>query len=501
MTDVKKRAVSHGEPDAESDLVIATTSGRVKGASTTHARQFFGVPYAAAPVGPLRFAAPQPHPPWEAVRDATRPGPNAPQPPRSRLGRLDLSPFFGGGWEHGDDYLTVNIWAPTSATASAPVLVFVHGGAFLAGSTHGPVYDGSAFARDGVVLVTLNYRLGVTGFLHLPDAPDNRGRLDVIAALGWIRENISAFGGDPANVTLSGQSAGAIIVSSLVSSPDCRGLFRRAIIQSGTGLGAFSPEQAGIVTAAVGRELGAEPTAAGLSGISDPQFVELTPRLTQLDLTTRTAYHPLAGITPFSLVLDQQPAEQVTHFPSSVDLLIGSNRDESSLYLAPFVDLDESTMADVRDVAAQFDPEPDRLVQTYRATHPIASPAELRVAILGDGMFGVGTRRFADAHARSSGLSSTFVYEFTWRTNALSGHLGCCHLMELPFVFETANLPALHGPDRLLGTTPAPARLATRVHAAWVSFATTGDPGWPAYSPETPITQAIGTTWRRHLGK
>lgn len=501
-----RQAVTHmnapphpqGGVKSQNSLVVATRSGRVRGVRGTHGRVFFGVPYAAAPLGALRFATPQPHPDWEEIRDATRPGPNAPQPPRSRLGQLDLSPFFGTGWQPGDDYLTLNLWAPVATTTLAPVLVFVHGGAFLAGSTHGPVYDGTAFARDGIVVVTLNYRLGVPGFLHLPGAPDNRGRLDVVAALEWVQGNIAGFGGDPGNVTLSGQSAGAIIVTSIVAAPGCSHLFARAIIESGSGLAAFSSDQAGIVTAALGRELGVAPTVARLSPISDEQFVDLIPRLTALDLTTKTAHHPLAGITPFSLVLDEQPADQVARFPSMVDLLIGSNSEESSLYLAPFVDLAHSTMADVHDVAARLHPEPDRLVETYRATRPSASAAELRVAMLGDGMFGVGTRRFADAHAASGGESSTFLYEFTWRSDALAGQLGCCHLMELPFVFDRLDLPALHGPQGLLGSTPPPPELPAEVHAAWVRFVSTGDPGWPAYSGPGPIVQEIGTTWRAH---
>ncbi len=479
------------------ELVVTTTSGRIRGARTAPARMFLDVPYAAPPVGGSRFAAPRPHPGWEGIRDAVRPGPNAPQPPRGRLGRVDLSPFFGGGWERGDDYLTVNVWAPLEPSTPAPVIAFVHGGAFIAGSTRGPVYDGAAFARDGVVLVTVNYRLGIPGFLHLPDAPDNRGRLDVIAALRWIQENAARFGGDPANVTLAGQSAGAIIVTSIVGARDAQGLFRRAIVQSGSGTAAFTPEQAGIVTAAVARELGVDPSAAALGQRSDEELGAVLPRLPELDLATPSAYDPLGGITPLSLVLDQQPADALAdRGASDVDLLIGSNLDESSLYLAPFQDLDGTTGADLHATAARFHPAPDRLIEAYRSARPSASAAQLRVALLGDGMFRAGTRRFADAHAQP-GDARTFVYEFTWRSQALDGQLGSCHLLELPFVFDKVDLPALHGPDALLGTTPPPDDLAARVHAAWVGFATRGDPGWPAYSVAARIVQQIGETWRQ----
>jgi para-nitrobenzyl esterase len=486
--------------DLPDDLVVATTSGRIRGTRTDRIRLFYGVPYAAPPAGRSRFAAPRPHPGWAGIRDATRPGPNAPQPPRGRIGRLDLSPFFGGGWHRGDDYLTVNVWAPPPSSTPAPVLVFVHGGAFIAGSTRSPVYDGAAFARDGVVLVTVNYRLGIPGFLAVPDAPDNRGRLDVIAALRWIRDNAARFGGDPGNVTLAGQSAGAIIVTSIVGAPDARGLFRRAIVQSGSGTAAFTPEQAAIVTAAVGRDLGVDPTAAALGQRSDQELVDVLPRLSGLDLTTAHTHDPLGGITPLSLVLDRQPADTLAerltadHGTEAVDLLIGSNLDESSLYLAPLHDLDDSTEADLRATAARFHPAPDRLVEAYRAARPSASIAQLRVAMLGDGMFRAGTRRFADAHA-GTGTGRTFVYEFTWRSQALHGRLGSCHLLELPFVFNTVDLPSLHGPEALLGSQPPPADLATRMHATWVRFATHGNPGWPAYTHRAPTVQQIGEAW------
>jgi para-nitrobenzyl esterase len=485
---------------AQDDLVVPTTSGRIRGRRTASARVFLGVPYAAPPTGTLRFAAPRPHPSWTGIRDAARQGPTAPQPPRGRLGRLDLSPFFGGGWKPGDDYLTLNVWTPLEPEARAPVIVFVHCGAFIAGSTRGPVYDGAGFARDGVVLVTVNYRLGIPGFLHLPDAPDNRGRLDVIAALRWVQDNISRFGGNPGNVTLAGQSAGAMIVASIVGAPDAQHSYRRAIVQSGSGTAAFTHEQAGTVSAAVGRELGVEPTAAGLADLSDEHLVSVLPSLTDLDLATEDAHDPLGGITPFGLVLDRQPADAVAdRGASGTDLLIGSNRDESSLYLAPFRDLRDSTEADLHVTAARFHPEPGHLVAAYRTARPSASIAELHVALLGDGMFGVGTRRYADAHAQT-GDARTFVYEFTWRPDALDGQLGSCHLMELPFVFDNADLPALHGPDALLGTQPPPDDLAARVHAAWVRFAAQGDPGWPPYSPFLPTVEEIGETWRSVVG-
>jgi len=460
-------------------MEIVTTSGPVRGYHTAYGTAFLGVPYAAGPIGATRFAAPQPHQPWTQVRDATRLGPTAPQPARDAFGTLDMSPYFGPGWQRGTDYLNVNIWAPPAHESSLPVMVFIHGGGFVAGSINSPLYDGTSFARDGVILVTVNYRLGVAGFLHLNDAPDNRGLLDVRAALGWVRDNIARFGGDPDNVTLFGQSAGAIIVAAVMADPASSGLMRRAIIQSGSGVAAFTPEQAGIVTATVGRSLSVAPSVTTLADISDDRLVDLMPQLSGLNLRTRGHHDPLGGITAFSLVLDEQPADTIAAGRGSdVDLLIGTNLDEGALYLAPLGLLADSTDTDVRATAARFHAHPDEAVRTYREAMPHASAAGLATAILGDGLFGTGTRKLTEAHAKHG---PTWAYLFTWRSAALNGQLGASHVMELPFVFDRQDLPALLGPRALLGDVAAPGELATRMHTSWIQFATTGDPGWPRY--------------------
>jgi para-nitrobenzyl esterase len=475
---------------------VSTRSGTLHGTETSTARIFLDVPYAAPPVGALRFAPPEPHAPWTGDRDASRHGPNAPQPARDHLGSLALSPFFGDGWSKGDDYLTLSIWAPKGIQEPAPVVVFLHGGAFIAGSTHGPVYDGSAFARDGVIYVGVNYRLGVPGFLHVPDAPDNRGRLDVIAALKWLADNIAEFGGDPDNVTLMGQSAGAILVASIVSAADALGLFHRAIIQSGSGTAAFTPDQGDRVAEAIGRILDAVPTASSLAPFSDESLVRAVSQLPALNLLTETDHDPLGGITPFAPVQPEQPADEIVRGNGpQVDLLIGSNADESSLYVAPLGSLAGTTEAEVRSAAARFRGDPDRLVEAYRRSRPDATEPELLVAILSDGMFGTGTRRFADAHAEL-GSGGTWVYEFDWRSNALAGELGSAHLVELPFVFEQLDVQDLTGPNSLLGTEQAPQTLAARMHQAWVQFAKNGDPGWTRYRPQQRVVQRIGSTWR-----
>jgi para-nitrobenzyl esterase len=461
------------------DPVVATATGAVRGRGHPGYAAFLGIPYAAPPTGRDRFTAPRPHPAWSGVRDAGHAGPSAPQAPRSGFGALDMSPYFGDTAEQGPDYLTLSVWSP-SDEKDCPVMVFVHGGGFISGSPRSPLYDGAAFARDGVVLVTVSYRLGIPGFLSLPDAPANRGLLDVVAALQWVQQNIAAFGGDPHNVTLFGQSAGATLVGAVVARPGASELITRAIIQSGNGLGAFSREQAGRVTQAVAAVLGVEPTADTLADLSDSQLISASGQLAGLSLRTAERFDPLVGLSAFSLVLDRQPADAVAAgIGAQIPLLIGTNSEEGNLYLAPRGALLTSTEEDVRDLAAQTHPDPAELICRYRARLPDACWGQVRSAILGDTLFGDGSRRLADAHA-SHGVATTHRYQFCWRSTAVDSLLGAAHTVELPFVFDRLHVPALRGPAGLLGAETPPSSLATEMHGAWVSYARSGDPGWRA---------------------
>lgn len=476
---------------------VTTAQGMVAGARHQGAVVFRGIPYAAPPAHTGRFASPAPHAPWDDVRDTTAAGPTAPQAERN-LGGIDMSPYFGPGWVPGDDYLTLDIWTPDRQgldQAALPVMVFVHGGGFVAGSTRARLYDGTAFARDGVVLVTVGYRLGIAGFLDLPGAPRNRGLLDVLAALRWVRENIAAFGGDPGRVTLFGQSAGATLTGAVVAAPESRGLVQRAIVQSGSGLGAFSPEQAARVTEAAAACLGIAPRADAFEAVPDAHLVGATSRLGGLDLRTSTACDPLIGLSPFGVVADRQPADAVAAGLGStdIDLLIGTNAEEGNLYLVPSGAYAASTMADVRAAAERSHPAPDLLVAAYRAAHPGATPGRLRSAVMGDALFGAGSWVLADAHAgRSSG--ATYSYLFDWRSGAVDGLLGATHTMELPFVFDL-DPAQLSGPGGLLGPSAPPPDLAPRMHAAWIRFARTGDPGWAPYDTRSRATSVIGHRW------
>lgn len=481
---------------AESAPVVETVQGAVRGERHDGVDTFRAIPYAAPPRGADRFGPPRPHEPWSGVRDATVPGPNAPQSVR-RLGNVEMSAYFGEGWSRGEDYLTLTVRSPSSpaSTGALPVMVFVHGGGFVAGSSRASLYDGTAFARDGVVFVTLNYRLGIAGFLDLPDAPANRGLLDVIAALDWVRENIAAFGGDPRNVTLAGQSAGATIVGGVLAASEARGLIRRAIIQSGSGLGAFTPEQAARVTAEAARRLGVEATAAAFAEVSDEQLVDVAGQLAGIDLDTDHARDPLVGLSPFSLVSEIQPADAVASgLAADIDVMIGTNAEEGHLYLVPFGTYRNSTAQDVFRTAERAHPEPAELVRAYERGRPGASPAQLRSAILGDALFGAGTWSLVAAQAARAG-AATFAYEFTWRSGALDGDLGATHTMELPFVFDAVHLPELRGTHALLGPDEPPSDLARMTHAAWVDFARSGNPGWRPYTVQDRATMIIGERW------
>lgn len=475
----------------QADPVVETPAGAVRGLRDGSGERYRAIPYAAPPTGAGRFAPPAPHPGWAGVRDATRPSPTAPQPARS-FGRLDLTPYFGPGWVPGAEYLSVDVHTPAADGARRPVMVFVHGGGFVTGSNRARLYDGSAFARDGVVLVTVNYRLGIPGFLDLPGAPANRGLLDVLAALRWVRDTIAAFGGDPGNVTVFGQSAGATLTGALLATPRAAGLFQRAIIQSGNGTGAFTPEQARRVTDRAAAALGIEPTAEAFAPIPDERFLAVLPALAGLDLRTATATDPLAGLSPFSLVLPVQPADALAHGPArDIDLLIGTNTQEAHLYLVPQDALETTTEADLLTLATRLHTDPHGALAAHRTARPDDTPGELRSALLGAALFETGTARMAAAHARISG-GRTHRYSFEYRSTALGGRLGAAHTVELPFVFDNAHQPWLHADTRLLGPDPAPAGLAARVHGAWTAFARSGDPGWARYDPQHPAAEPLG---------
>lgn len=454
---------------------------------------FYAVPYAAPPIGEHRFGPPRPVPGWLGTRDASRPGSTAPQPARGTFGALDLTPYFAPGWVRGQDYLTLNVWAPADQNGPAPVLVFLHGGAYVAGSSYSPLIDGRRFAEDGVVTVTVNYRLGVPGFLDLPGAHPNRGLADVWAALAWVQANISAFNGDPDRVTLGGQSAGATLTAAAVAAQSERRLFCRAIVESGSGTGAFTPEQAGIVRLRVAETLGVKPTLCGFDRVEDEALIAAAQSAVGTDLGTPTARDPLQRITPLGPVLDEQPATTIARGEAlPIDLLVGHNAEEGNLYTVPNGLTEMTSHRDLVAAAAYASDDPARLLARYETLRPGASAGAIRGVILGEAAFGVGTRELADSSARAG--NPTFAYVFTWRSAALNGRLGAAHVVETPFAFDNL-VPALSGEDKLLGPLPPPQDLADRTHRAWIDFVTHGSPGWSRYDTQHRPTMRIGDTW------
>jgi len=480
--------------------VVRTTGGAVRGRLRAGVRTFASIPYAAPVTGPARFAAPAPAPRWDGVRDATVPGGTAPARARSGFGGLDLSPVLGPGWIPDPGYLTVTVTAPEHPSGGLPVLVFVHGGGLISGTGRAPLYDGSSFARDGIVTVTLNYRLGIAGWLDVPGAPANRGLLDVVAALRWVAENAAAFGGDPGRVTVAGQSAGAMIVAALLAHPEARRerLFSRAISQSGSGTAAISAEQAALTTRAVAEALNVRATPVELGAVDDRRLTEALGAVGPVAVIPDGPLDTSLGESPVRCVvdgssLDRQPVEAVHDggLGADVDLLIGTNREEANLYTVP----SGAALTETRllALAERRLANPREGLTAYRTAQPAARPAELASRLITD-TFTRGSRLLADAHARHR-RARTYAYEFTWRSPAFGGALGACHCVELPFVFHRTDLPALYGDTALLGPRRPPPGLADRTHAAWTAFIRDGDPGWTPYDLAARATVVIDERW------
>lgn len=464
---------------------ITTTDGVVEGLADDHIRRFFSLPYAAPITQERRFREPQPVEAWQGVRDATVSGPCAPQRP-VREAEIDLDRLMGTPGPGGPDYLTLNVFTPKIAERR-PVMVFVHGGSFVAGSKDAPVYDGSAFARDGVVCIVINYRLGIEGFLPAPGIPTNLGLRDMIAALGWVRDNITAFGGDPDNVTLFGESGGAYCISTLITSPLAKGLFHRAICQSGHAWVARDIGHMQKLVKRLARHLKITPDRAGFAGVpveSLPPAQEwvMKPGLF-FHMKDRDGFDPSFGVTRFLPVHgdDVLPVETRKALAQGagreIDLLIGTTSEEGRLFLVPGDIISKLK----RWMAVMFIgkalPNPRRALRAYGLDDRGAKPGEVLARAMTDLMFHVMTRRTAELHQGRS-----FVYEFDWRSPAIGGQLGAAHAVELPFVFDT--LACASGPRGLLGENP-PQALASSIHALWIRFATDGSLPWPEYEPAT----------------
>jgi para-nitrobenzyl esterase len=474
------------------DTDVRTRQGIVRGRIEEGVAVFKGIPYAAPPFGPNRFQPPRPAERWDGVREALSFGPTAPKPPYFPPFDVILpEPAIPG-----EDCLNLNIWTPDPGRAGLPVMVWIHGGAFSNGSGAIPQYDGSRFARDGVVCVTINYRLGADGFLFLGDGISNLGLLDQIAALTWVQENIAAFGGDPGNVTLFGESAGAFSISTLLSMPRAKGLFRRIIAQSGAGHHVISPATGKRVGQYLAEKLGVEATREAIAAVSTDRLLQA-----QMALSADAFGNPdpqrwgevAANLMPFEPVIDGDvlPARPIDSIVggagAGVDVIIGSNSEEQRLMMVPNGVINYISEDILAGAVSAYGLPVSETIATYRAIRPGDSPGELLAAIVTDWFYRIPAIRLAEAHTRGSG--ATYMYEFAWRSPKFDGKLGACHAMEIPFVFDTLDKG---GYEEMMGTEP-PQQLADAMHAAWVAFARVGDPGWPRYDLDRRSTMRFDT--------
>lgn len=485
---------------------IETTLGVVEGRAEDGVARFLGIPYARPPVGGRRFRPPEPPEPWTGVRDASAFGFSAPQTEMAAAG----FPGMGVG-PQSEDCLHLNVWARAADTGRRPVLVWIHGGGFTVGSGSQSAYDPAALVACGdVVVVTVNYRLGALGFLHLGargasqlGATANVGILDQIEALAWVRDNAAAFGGDPGNVTIFGESSGGRSVATLLGTPAARGLFQRAIAQSGAASHGHDEASASAITHELLRELEIPEDAT-----ERLRRVPLHALLTaQGRIVARRVGTP--GWLPFQpvadgVVLPEPPLAAIrAGLSHDVPLLFGSNRDEWKLFAAMdprLRNLDEVGLlarvtervpgADVARAAA--------LVDGYRRSGEArvgTTPLELFCALETDRVYRVPALRLAEAQIAARGTAH--AYHFTWPAALLGGSLGACHGVEVPFVFGSVGNPAGRA---FAGEGPEVAALAARVMDAWSSFAASGKPharalpDWPAYTTTRRETMVLGAT-------
>jgi para-nitrobenzyl esterase len=467
---------------AVSETIVQTSGGALRGRATATGHLFGSIPYAAPPVGDLRFSRPQPAEPWSGTRDASAVGGTMPQPARSLPG-LYSEPLLGR-WDGSPPELLLNVWTPDPGGGALPVLVWLHGGAFVAGSP--ALYDGQTWTRDGVVLVTVSYRLGTEGFVWFDGGDPNVALQDQLAALRWVQEEIGAFGGDPGRVCLGGQSAGAMSLGLLLGSPLAGGLFSRAISMSGGVELTLSRAQGELVAAAVAARAGTAADAESMRAVPLERIIEAQGSIApgELDLETAEDRDPGGGLVWLMPVRD---GELVAEDPlgaldaaSDVELLAGDTSEEGRLYLAGAPGFDELGAGSALAMATRMSADPEALVARLRAELPDPDEGSVAAAVLTDAAFHQPTARLLARHAQLAG--PTHAYRFCWRSPALGGRLGAAHAVDLPFVFDNVGAAGFTGADdRLLGSGGAPAELANRMHAAWVRFVSGEGPGWPAY--------------------
>jgi para-nitrobenzyl esterase len=464
------------EATYQSGTQVEVETGLLSGSAEGDLRVFKGIPYAAPPVAGLRLRDPEPPLPWTGIRDASAFGPVCPQK------TVDLIDSLSQVDHSSEDCLTLNIWAHDDGTAK-PVMVWIHGGAFFYGAGSQDLYDGAALAREDVVVVTLNYRLGALGYLAHPGIGGNFGLKDQVRALEWVRDNIAAFGGDPDNVTVFGESAGGISTCALVATPAAEGLIDKAILQSAVGchlfptatapgaLGTTAPEDYG---AEIVQELGcsgASDTLECLQAVPVDAFVDVV-AATGL-LTDMNAPFPMPYVD--GDFLPEQPALAIASGDVDLPMILGTTEDEATMFLTTQAPLTWFGMDDELEAVLPDPTQTDAVLDLYPLWQfPLVQDAFLTFAT--DWMFSCPNREVA---ASTSDGAPVWLYEF--QDIALpTALLGSHHALELPYLFDTFGaLAILPSPsDRALGDA---------MRGAWASFARDGVPqiegGWAPFEP------------------
>jgi para-nitrobenzyl esterase len=460
--------------------VVETGAGRIRGTVQGGIHSFKGVPYGASTAGANRFMPPVKPQPWTGVRECTRYGHQAPQ----NMSFTDvLAPQADPAEGFDEDCLVLNVWTPgVNDNRRRPVMFWIHGGGFAQESGSWPWIDGTALARRGdVVVITVNHRLNIFGYLHLGDiggekytASGNAGMLDLVAALQWVRDNITQFGGDPGNVMIFGESGGGAKTCALLGMPTARGLFHRAAIQSGAWLRGTPREEA---TETARRTLAAlgvpETNVDALQRLPAEKLLELVGRIggpPPRDGNIRLGYAPVVD----GKILPAHPFDPATPFSAEIPLLVGTTQYEATLFAlqdeAAFSLDDAGMQARVRGMFSE--PEASRLIDVYRRAHPKASPSDLFLLIYSDRLARRNAVRLAERKG-AQGRAPVYMYLFTWQSPALGGRLRSPHTVEIPFVFNNTDVPTV------MTRAPSARALAARVSGAWIAFARSGAPSTP----------------------
>jgi len=471
---------------------VETSAGRLAGLRKDGITRFKGVPFAKPPVGALRWRMPEPAEPWAGVRDATKFGAVCPQAP-TQLEML-MGQTMG---EQSEDCLYLNVWTPGCDNAKRPVMVWIHGGAFVIGAGSQGVYNGKTIAARDIVIVTINYRLGAFGFLDLSGASDGRapgtgaeGLADQILALHWVKENISQFGGDPENVTIFGESAGGMSVGALLAAPPARGLFHKAIPQSGAAHIGYDEERSARVGRAMLDLLEIAPEQ-GERAVDVPYGAIVRAQIAVLADSRDGHDERKLGRLPFQPAIDggvlaQKPIDAIREGSArGIPVMSGTTLEEWKLFTAANPRMRMMTTKNFNErighLAGETAPE-------MLAAYAEGSPFERFNAVMTDKVFTMPAIKLLEAQ---SAHAPVYGYRFDWRSPILGGIMGSCHALELGFVFGTYR-ERLAG--AFFGTGPAADALSNAMIDAWVSFARHGKPSndWPVYDAPARATMIFG---------